>query len=338
MGVATLRRLFITLRVCVGLGLLIDGQAARAEWRVSGESESAWTDNVVQYSATFAQALQRDPSFPTGDGRLTGGDVIWRQAAEVQWVGTAAAQPLRMSVNAQGFLYTDKPGFNHGIYRLDLRQALGPKHSLFLRYEASPDVLLGQSFERRTGNMLVREVRVTSHIGDVEIERRLSDAWQGTIEGRVGERAFNEDFAQRDVRFWTLGPRLQWTSPGGIVATGGYLYERGIADEMVAVRFNDDASYVNHVASLNLHIPFRQSLTLSVGYVSRVTRFTSELRGDFFNGRRDVTHQGSTELEYRWTEAVTVVVGFRRTQRTSTLAAVDFHSTTVFLGLRYQLQ
>jgi len=338
MGVAALRRLFITLRVCVGLGLLIDGQAARAEWRVNGESEAAWTDNVVQYSAAFAQALQQDPSFPTGDPQLIGSDVIWRQAAELQWRETAAAQPLRVSVNAQGFLYTDKPGFNHGIYRFDLRQALGPRHSLFLRYEAAPNVLLGQGFERRTGNRGVQEVRVTSHIGYIEIERQLSETWQATIEGRVGERAFSEAFAQRDLRLWTLGPRLQWTSPGGIVATGGYLYERGLADHMEAARFNDDVSYVNHVGSLDLRIPFLRSWTLGLDYVCRITHFTSDLQGDSFNGRRDVLHQGSAELEYRWTDAVAVVVGFRRTQRTSTLAAVDFHSTIGFLGLRYRLE
>jgi len=311
------------------------GQMARAEWQVSGESEAAWTDNVVQYSAAFAQALQQDPSFPTGDVRLVGSDVIWRQAAELQWRGTAAAQPSRVSVSAQGFLYTEKSAFNRGIYRLDLRQALGQTHTLLLRYEAAPTVLLGQGFERRTGNRLVQEMRVTSHIGYMEIERRLSEAWQATIEGRVGERAFNEAFAQRDLRFWTLGPRLQWTGPGGIVATGGYLYEQGLSDHMEAAWFNDDVSYVNHVASLDLRIPFRQAWTLQVGYIVRLTRFTSDLPGDSFNGRRDVLHQGAAELEYRWTDAVTVVAGYKRTQRTSTMTVVDFESTVASLGLRY---
>ncbi|MBX9659428.1 MAG: hypothetical protein K2X00_12735 [Nitrospiraceae bacterium] len=332
------RRLFIFLRVCAGLGLLIDGQQARAEWRVTAESEAAWTDNVVQYSAAFAQALQQDPSFPTGDVRLVGSDVIWKQAAELQWLGTVSAQPSRVSVSGQGLFYTDKSAFNRGIYRLDLRQALGSKHALFLRYESAPQALLGQGFEKRTGSRLVQEVRVTSHIGYMEIERRLSDAWQATIEGRVGERAFNESFAQRDVRFWTLGPRLQWTGSSGVVVTGGYLYEQGLADQMEAARFNDDASYINHVVSLDLRIPFLQSWTLGLDYVYRVTRFTSDLPGDSFNGRRDVTQQGSAELEYRWTDRVAVVVGFRRTQRLSTVAAVDFHSTIALLGLRYRLQ
>ncbi len=120
--------------------------------------------------------------------------------------------------------------------------------------------------------------------------------------------------------------------------TGGYLYEQGLADQMEAARFNDDASYINHVVSLDLRIPFLQSWTLGLDYVYRVTRFTSDLPGDSFNGRRDVTQQGSAELEYRWTDRVAVVVGFRRTQRLSTVAAVDFHSTIALLGLRYRLQ
>lgn len=329
------------LLVVQGLFLLDGGgfgQVARAEWRLSGESDAAWTDKVVQYSAAFAQALQQDPSFPTLDVSPAGGDVVWRQAAELQWLGTVGAQPSRVSVSAQGFLYTDKPEFNHGIYRLDLRQAVGREHSLFLRYEATPNVLLGPNFERRTGHRLVQEMRVSSHIGYMEIARQLTDAWQTTIEGRVGERAFNEAFAQRSARFGTLGPRLQWSGSGGMVATGGYLYERGLADGRADVRFNDDASYENHVASLELRIPFRQSWALNLDYVYRITRYTSDLPGDSFNGRRDVTQQGSAELEYRWTDRVAVVVGFRRTQRLSTVAAVDFHSTIALLGLRYRLQ
>ena len=314
------------------------GQAARAEWRLSGESDAAWTDKVVQYSAAFAQALQQDPSFPTLDVSPAGGDVVWRQAAELQWLGTVGAQPSRVSASAQGFMYTDKPAFNHGIYRLDLRQAVGREHSLFLRYEAAPNVLLGPNFERRTGNRLVQEMRVTSHIGYMEIARQLSESWQATIEGRVGERVFNEAFAQRDTRFGTLGPRLQWSGPGGMAATGGYLYERGLADGRADVRLNDDASYGNHVASLDLRIPFRQSWALSLDYVYRITRYTSDLPGDSFNGRRDVTHQGAAELEYRWTDAVTVVAGFKRTQRMSTSVAADFQGTIGFFGLRYRLQ
>jgi hypothetical protein len=123
-----------------------------------------------------------------------------------------------------------------------------------------------------------------------------------------------------------------------MVATGGYLYERGLADGRADLRFNDDASYENHVASLDLRIPFRQSWTLGLDYVYRITRYTSDLLGDSFNGRRDVTHQGTVELEYRWTHAMAVVAGFKRTQRTSTSAVVDFHSTVGFFGLRYRFQ
>jgi hypothetical protein len=43
-------------------------------------------------------------------------------------------------------------------------------------------------------------------------------------------------------------------------------------------------------------------------------------------------------VEYRWTDAATVVAGFKRTQRTSTLVVVDFHSTIVFLGFHYRLE
>jgi hypothetical protein len=75
-----------------------------------------------------------------------------------------------------------------------------------------------------------------------------------------------------------------------------------------------------------------------VGYVVRLARFTSDLPGDSFTGRRDVLHQGSAEVEYRWTDAATVVAGFKRTQRPSTLAVVDFHSTIVFLGFHDRLE
>lgn len=68
---------------------------------------------------------------------------------------------------------------------------------------------------------------------------------------------------------------------------------------------------------------FLKSLTLGLEDVYLITRFTSDLPGDSFNGRIDVTQQGSAELEYRWTDRV---------------AAFDFRRTIALLGLRYRLQ
>ena len=121
-----------------------------------------------------------------------------------------------------------------------------------------------------------------------------------------------------------------------MTVTVEYLYERGLADGRGDTRFNDDVSYQYHLAELAVTVPLPRSWELSLSYIYGRKQFTSELVGDTEHlGRRDMTHQGHAELSHNFNDRTSLMLGFRRTQRTSTNPLFPFNSTLFSVGVEY---
>lgn len=89
-------------------------------------------------------------------------------------------------MKAVGMVYTNKPIFNHGDFRAQLRQQLSDQTSVRLRYQAQPDVFLQENFEQRTGLHLIQDERVSSHIGSLELAQSFGQRWTVFVESRYG--------------------------------------------------------------------------------------------------------------------------------------------------------
>ena len=149
-------RLESRLVACVVVGTWIAGsgidQPARAEWSAIAEQRVSYTTDAFQFSSARRLALSEDPSLPTAVGLGNPEDVIWEPSVEVIRSGTVGLGRNELSVKAHGFIYTDKPIFNHGEYRIQDRQWLNRDTSVLLRYRYLPNLFLGPNFERRSGN------------------------------------------------------------------------------------------------------------------------------------------------------------------------------------------
>ncbi len=295
-----------------------------------------YTDDVFQLSASRRQRFSEDPSQPTVVPAEKKSDVVWDPSLELVHSSTSTLGPTQFSAKAHGFLYTTNPVFNHGDYRLQVKQGLSQDTAVLVRYRYVPNLFLGPNFERRTGNRLIEDERVTSHIGRVELERKLGDRLVVTVIGRAGLRLYNEAFTERDTRFWTIGPHLSYVLSDRVTASLGYLFERGYADGAGDTRFNDDVSYRQHMVSAGVDTSLTDLLSLHLLYLYRRKDFTSELVGDTHLNRHDDTHQGGAELRYSVTRAATLTLGFQRTQRASTNEARSFHDTQVSIGGQYR--
>jgi hypothetical protein len=240
-------------------------------------------------------------------------------------------------MKAVGMVYTDNPIFNHGDFRVQLRQQLLDQTSVRLRYQAQPDVFLQENFEQHTGLRLIQDERVSSHIGSLEFAQSFGQRWTIFVEGRYGARVYNDPFAQRDTRLWTIGPMIQWATAWGVTFTAEYLYERGLADGQGDTQLNDDVSYRYHLAELGMIVLLPRSWELSLSYIYGRKQFTTELAGDGEHfGRQDTSHQVHLELSHRFNERTSLLFGFRRTQRTSTNPLFPFNSTLVSAGVEYR--
>lgn len=315
---------------------LVISDPVRAEWAVIGGQKTSYTTDVFQFSAARRLSFSEDPSVPTALDLEQEQDVVWEPSLEIIRRFAGATGHPELSFKARGFLYTLNPIFNHGDYRLQWRQAMAPGTSLLVRYHYVPNLFLGPNFERRTGERLIEEERVTTHRWRLELERHFSDRLKGTFIVRYGLRFYNEPFAERDTQFWTVGPKIDLVATSWATVTLGYLHERGLAEGRSEPQFADDVSYYLHHVSLGTELRFSSRLSLALIYTYQRKDFTSDFVGDTHMGRLDQTHQGLAELAYRLSSAATLSFAVQRTQRTSTFALRGFHDTIVSLGGEYR--
>lgn len=314
-------------------GLLLP---ARAEWSAVTQSRMTYTDDVFQFSAARRQKFSEDPSQPTVVPAEKKSDVVWDPSLELIRSSENSLGPTQVSVKAHGFLYTANPIFDHADYRLQLKQGLSSDTALLLRYRYVPNLFLGPNVERRTGLGLIEDERVTSHTSRIELEKKLGDRWILTLVTRGGLRLYNDAFAERDTKFWTVGPHVSYVVSDRVTASLGYLFERGYADGAGDTRYNDDVSYRQHVVSADVDTRLTEALSLHLLYLYRRKDFTSDLVGDTHLNRHDDTHQGAAELRYFVSSAASVTLGFQRTQRSSTNESRTFQETQTWIGGQYR--
>lgn len=308
---------------------------AMAQWSAIAEGKVSYTDDVTNFSAARRLKFSEDPSQPTGlPSQLS--DVIWDPSLEVIRSSSSTLGPNELSIKAHGFIFTNNPIYNHGDFRAQFKQAFSPDTSLLLRYRNVPNQFLGPNVERRTGNNLIQEERVSSQTLRTELEHRVNEAWTLTLIGRSGLRSYNDAFAERDTKFWTLGTQVQYAVNARVSLALGYLYELGVADGRGNTQFNDDVSYRLHAVSAGTDLTLTESFSLHLAYIYRRKDFTSELIGDTHLNRQDDSHQGLAELRYRLTSAASLSASFQRTQRTSTVVTKDFNDTIYSLGSSYR--
>jgi len=138
---------------------------AAADWSAAAETKVLYTDNVFELSSSRRLSLSEDPSQPVIAPVKKPSDIVWEPSLDVRHTSHPThLGPTEVSVNAHGFIFTDNPIFNHGNYRIQLKQGLDSETSLLLRYRYVPNLFLGPNSERRTGQRLQEEERVTSHL------------------------------------------------------------------------------------------------------------------------------------------------------------------------------
>jgi hypothetical protein len=311
--------------------------AALAEWSSLAEQRTSYTTDAFQFSSARRLRFSEDPSQPTVVPTKHTDDVIWEPSLQIMQRASNALGENVLSFKAHGAIYTNNPIFNHGDYRIQDRQWIGPDTSVLLRYRYVPNLFLGPNLERRSSTRSIQEERVSSHHLRAEVERRLNSAVTATVIGRYGLRLYNAAFAERDTQFYTAGPRMEFRVTSWMIATLSYLYERGLADGHEEVQFRDDVSYYLHMISLGTTVRISAHLDLDLSYVHLRKSFTSGLIGDTHLGRFDKTDQGTAELRYYITRTVTGLVSFQHGQRTSTNALRNFNDSIVSIGMQYQL-
>lgn len=321
-----------------GVSILLAISPAMAEWSVTTSGNLFYTDDVALFSATRRSSIDGDPSQPVLDISLTGkgSDMVFEPGLLVSNSITSPLGRTAFSLKAQGFVYAVNPEFAQGSVALEALHSFTPNTTIRLRYYAAPDQLLGNSEERRSGTGSLQDERVTSHIGYVRLEQRLTENWEFRLQGRVGARQYNEAFAQRDTIFWTIGPHIFWRVANHLKLFAGYHYERGLSEGRHQIQFEDDNSYVHHFVAIGLDAELMDHLELELDFHYERNNWTSGIPGDERNGGHENIFQGNARLLYQLTEHTGLTFNFQRAQRRQNFEQTHDHNTNVSAGVVYR--
>lgn len=320
------------------LSFLLFETPAFAEVTVESRATLFYTDDVALFSATRRLSVHEDPTQPALDTSLTrkGSDMVFEPDLILSKLIASSWGKTVLSVKAQGFIFAVNPRFNQASVGVQAVHSFTPDTAIRLRYYTAPDQLLGDNEERRSGTRSLQEEHVTSHIGSVRFDQRLSENWEVRILGRVGVRTYNEAFAQRDTTFWTIGPHLDWRLTDRFKLFLGYHYERGLADGRNQPQFEDDTSYVNHYVALGFEAKVAERLEMELGLHFERNNWTSTIVGDERNGGHEKIFQGEMLFKYRLTEQLGLTAAFQRGHRSQSFEHEIVYNTNVSVGATYR--
>ncbi len=327
---------FLTVIGLLSLSSVAIAESAIEKWTIGLEGVVFYTDDVSLFSSARRLSLQEDPTQPVVDVTNQGEDVVFEPVLTIGKTFPSKLGTTKISFRGQGFIFADHTRFTHGTYGVKIEQTLPAETMLSLRYHYSPNLFLGNNEDRRSESESLIEERVTTHFIAGTIEREVIEDVTFRLLGRYGVRLYNEVFTQRDTRFWTVGPHMDWKIRPGIALSMGYHFERGYADGRRQPQFHDDVSYNNHYLSTELEVEVAERTTLELAVHYERNDFTSDLSGDERKGANEDVFQGDAEIRHRVSDAFEVKVGFQRSQRKTSFEPSTLIDVNVWVGVQYQ--
>jgi len=343
---STLRWRACTVGVLMALGL----PAVADDWTVTTHGTLFYTDDVAIFSATRRLSLDGDPTQPALDKRLTGqgADGVFEPMLNVARSLTSNYGTSTFDLQGQGFVFFHQTRYNQGTFRLEAKQDFSPKTSVLFRYYIAPDMYLGENEVRVPGfhggegetaegeakPVVLAAERVTSQIGSLRVRQTLTDGLDLRLLGRYGTRRYSEEFAERNLDFWTLGPHLEWRILEPVKLILGYHFERGTAEGQDQPLLADDVSYKNNYASAELEFELPLDLSLITGLHFERNDWTSTLVGDERNGAFETIWQGEALLIYRLNEATKLYGGVQHSSRSENVSPDSILNTNAAIGIQ----
>ena len=328
-------RAVVLFMLLASLCLLPQSSSAEEGWSFEGQGTFFYTDNVGLFSATRRLSRDADPTLPAIDSKLTeqGSDVVFEPMVDLTRSVTNNLGRLDLNTQAQGFIFTENPEFNHGTLRLQATQAFSSTTRMQARFYYAPNQFIGENEERQSGQQQVSAETLTSYIWSTRLIHDVTPDLSARLLGRYGMRRYNEAFSERNMDFWTIGPHVDWRVAPKIKLGLSYHYERGLAEGRNQPQFEDDTSYINHYLSADVDVELTERLSLFTAVDFEHNIWTSGLAGDERNGAHENIYEGDLTLAYRLTDSIEGFGVVQRSSRKESFESRSIKNTNVGIGL-----
>ncbi len=248
----------------------------------------------------------------------------------------------RLDATGDGFIFMTKTQFTHGTLRLNARHEFDDETALNFTYYYSPDLYLGENLVRQPipalgaaeseAGVTAAEV-LTSNVLSLRLDQALTGNIELQLLGRYGLRDYDQQFAERDLYLWTLGPHLEWTVTPGLKWLAGYHFERGLADGRHQPWLADDVSYDNNFVSTELEYAFAERYQLILGVHYELNNWLSQQVADERYGTYENIYQGEVLVKHALNEATRLYGGFQYSYRTVNTDLSDITNVNVAMGV-----
>ena len=329
------RRVVVLFVVFASLCLEPWPASAKDGWSLEGQGTLFYTDDVGLFSATRRLSRDGDPTQPAIDTKLTdkGSDLVFEPLLNVTRSLTNGLGQLDLNVRGQGYVFTEKPEYNHATLRVQAVQGLSSTTRVKARFYYAPNQFLGDNEERRSSQRQVMAENLTSYIWSTRLSHDVTPDLSLQLLGRYGLRRFNEAFAERNTDFWTIGSHVGWRVTHMIVLGLSYHFERGLAEGRSQPQFADDTSYVNHYLTADVDVELTERLSLLTAVHYELNNWTSGLMGDERNGAHEDIYQGDMRLAYRLTDSLQGFGGVQHSIRKESFESRSTKETNIGTGL-----
>lgn len=325
------------LKVLFLIGMLIPAalSPAQAEWSITADGNLYYTDDVALFSATRRSNIDGDPSQPVLDVSRTGfgSDMVFEPGFLISNAITTGLGRTAFSIKPQGFIFAVNPEWSQASVAAEALHSFTPNTALRLRYYTAPDQLLGNSEVSHQEPEVFANESVTSHVGYIRLEQRLSDHWELRFQGRIGKRLYSEPFTRRNTTFWTIGPHLFWRVTEHLKLFAAYHYERGLASGRLEHEPLEDLSYVHHFVALGLDAELMHHLELELDFHYERNNWTSGIVEDERNGGHENIFQGNGRLLYKLTDSTALTLSVQRANRRQNFHQTHDFNTNVGVGV-----
>mgnify|MGYP006415699883 CR=1 FL=1 len=331
-----------SLKIQLLASSLILSNAVQAEWSTGGDFSTYYTDDVGLFSVTRRLSLEEDPTQPIVDEPNQGSDAVYEPNVYINWDIENTLGEFQVSLDGGGYIFQNHSDYTHGFMQFSIAQEFVSNTTIKLLYDYIPNLFLGthsppqiEHITTDKHNELEIDERLDNHILTMLLEQEINDQFilHGLV--RYGARLYDEPFSYRDIQFFTIGPRLQWTINPNVVLLVGYHFERGYTDPSETVQYQDDIGYINHFASAELKIHILPELILMAIFDYEHNDYTSPYEDDIHHNGNENVFQGELELIYEVTEAAALKVGWQHGNRKFSYELESVRNNNVWIGAEY---
>lgn len=337
----SLNGLFSLIVSAMGMALLSPLPPAWAEWSAIGGGTLFYTDQAYTFSAVHRSSLDGDPSQPVLEDTVVGKtkDMVFEPNLRVMKFIPSSWGQTAFTVKLRGLVYAVNPEFSQPNFHLEGVHSFNPGTAIRLRFLTTPDRFLGRTEVEHDGVTSLQDARITSYIGAVRFDKRLSEHWEVQLYGRAGIRRWNDPFIARDTTLWAIGPHVIWHMTHHARMVLGYHYERGLAEGRHTPELHDDSSYHQHFAAVALEVDLMEHLELELDFHYERVNFTTGIAEDHhhFHGYENI-FIGGGRLLYQLRDDTSVTLTVQRGNRNlySEVGPSLAYNTNVGLGILYR--